>query len=91
MNRTDSTIDHFDPSSLGVLHSLGRLGGERNTSLLGGAPFTVRQDHSQRGLLLEVRADAPAAQVLNVMCTIAASPCDFELTGNWRLDLYVRQ
>jgi hypothetical protein len=35
------------------------------------------QDHSQRGLLLEVRADAPAAQVLNVMCTMTASLCDF--------------
>ena len=79
------------PSSLGVLHSRGRLGNERITTLLGGAPFTVRQDHTQRGLLLEVPADTPAAQVLDVMCTTTASLCDFELTGDWRLDLYARQ
>lgn len=77
-------------SSLGVLHSRGRLGRERINSLLGGAPFTVRQDHSQRGLLLDVPADTPAAQVLEVMCSTTASLCDFELTGDWRLDLYVR-
>ena len=78
------------PSSLGVLHSRGRLGSERITSLLSGAPFTVRQDHTQRGLLLEVPADTPAAQVLEVMCTMTESLCDFEMTGDWRLDLYVR-
>lgn len=78
------------PSSLGVLHSRHRLGSERITTLLGGAPFTVRQDHTQRGLLLEVPADTPAAQVLDVMCTMTTSLCDFELTGDWRLDLYLR-
>lgn len=79
------------PSSLDVLHSRGRLGSERISSLLGGAPFTVRQDHTQRGLLLEVPADTSAARVLEVMCTTTASLCDFELTGDWRLDLYVRR
>ncbi len=78
------------PSSLGVLHSRGRLGIERITSLLGGAPFKVQQDHSQRGLLLEVPAGTPAGRVLDVMCTMTASLCDYEMTGNWRLDLYVR-
>jgi hypothetical protein len=71
------------------LHSRARLGGKRITSLFE-APFTVRQNHSQRGLLLGFRADARAAQLLNIMCTMTASLCDFELTGNWRLDLYVR-
>jgi len=78
------------PSSLGLLHARGRLGQKRIASLLGGAPFTVRQDHSQRGLLLEVPSDTSAAQVLDVMCALTASLCDYEMTGIWRLDLYVR-
>ncbi|MHB8379847.1 MAG: hypothetical protein ACYDB2_08020 [Acidimicrobiales bacterium] len=78
------------PSSLGLLHARGRLGRERIASLLTGTSFTVRQDHSQRGLLLEVPAASPAAEVLDVMCTLTASLCDYELTGTWRLDLYVR-
>jgi hypothetical protein len=78
------------PSSLGVLHSRGRLGAERITILLGGAPFTLRQNHSQRGLLFDVPADAPAPKVLDVMCTMTASLCDYAMTGSWRMDLYVR-
>jgi hypothetical protein len=78
------------PSSLGVLHSRHRLGRERVTALLGGATFTMQQDHNQRGLLLEVPADAAAAQVVDVMCTMTESLCDYELTGSWRMDLYVR-
>ena len=83
--------DEAQSSSLGVLHSRGRLGSARISALLGGAPFTVRQDHAQRGLLLVVPADTPAALVLDVMCTTTTSLCDFELTGDWRLDLFVRQ
>jgi hypothetical protein len=77
-------------SSLGVLHSRGRLSAERITMLLGGAPYSVRQNHSQRGLLLDVPADTPAAKVLEVMCTFTSSLCDYEMTGSWRLDLYLR-
>ena len=83
--------DEAQPSSLGLLHSRGRLGSEKIASLLAGAPFTVRQDHSQRGLLLEVPPHTPAPLVIEVMCTATASLCDFELTGEWRLDAYVRQ
>jgi hypothetical protein len=79
------------PSSLGILHSRGRLGRERITEMLGGAPFVIRQDHNQRGLLLDVPVGAPASQVLEVMCTLSESLCDFELTGNWHLDLFLRQ
>jgi len=78
------------PSSLGILHSRGRLGRERITLLLGGAPFTVRQDHNARGLLLDVPADTDADKVLGVMCSMTASLCDFAMTGSWRMDLYVR-
>jgi len=85
-----SRHDEPQPGSLGVLHSRGRLGNERITSLLAGAPFTLQQDHPQRGLLLAVPAGTSAAQVLDVMCTMTASLCDFEMTGNWRLDLYTR-
>jgi hypothetical protein len=78
------------PSSLGLLHTRGRLGREKISALLNGAPFKVRQDHNQRGLLLDVPSATPAAQVLDVMCTLTSELCDFELTGAWRLDLFTR-
>ena len=58
------------PSSLGILHSRGRLGRERVALLLGGVPFTVRQDHNARGLLLDVPADTKATKVLDLMCSM---------------------
>lgn len=78
------------PAMLGLLHTRGRLGAERIASLTGGAPFRVRQDHNQRGLLLEIPTGTPAVQILDVMCTATASLCDYEQTGDWRLDLFVR-
>jgi hypothetical protein len=78
------------PSSLGILHLRGRLGRERIAALLGDAPFTLRQDHSNRGLLFDVPAGTPAVRVLDFMCSATASLCDYEMTGNWRMDLYVR-
>ena len=78
------------PSSLGVLHSRGRLGKERIAQLLDGAPFRTRQDHSQRGLVLDVPVATPAKVVLDVMCTFTSSLCDYEMTGTWRLDTYRR-
>ncbi len=77
------------PSSLGLLHSRGRLGVERINELLAGAPYVVRQDHSQRGLLLDVPASDSAERVLSVMCTITGALCDYESTGDWRLALYM--
>ena len=77
-------------SSLGLLHTRGRLGRDRIASLLGSAPFKVRQDHNQRGLLLDVPAHTPAGPVLEVMCSLTAELCDYELTGSWRLDLFIR-
>lgn len=78
------------PSTLGVLHTRGRLGRERIAAMLGDAPFQVRQDHSQRGLLLDVPADTSATVVLNVMCSLTSSLCDYEQTNEWRLDLFIR-
>ncbi|MGD0056064.1 MAG: hypothetical protein ABSC34_11590 [Acidimicrobiales bacterium] len=79
------------PSSLGLLHTRGRLGRERIATLIGDAPLRTRQDHNQRGLLLDVPPDVSARKVLDVMCTLTSSLCDYELTGTWRLDLFVRQ
>jgi hypothetical protein len=79
------------PSSLGILHTRGRLGNDRITMMLNGAPFIIRQDHANRGVLLEVPVDAPAAQVLDVMCSMTETLCDYPLTGGWRFDLYQRQ
>lgn len=78
------------PSSLGLLHARGRLGRERIASLLEGASFPVRQDHSHRGLLLEVPPETSSELVLDVMCTLTSSLCDYELTGIWRLDRFNR-
>lgn len=78
------------PSSLGVLHARGRLGRQRITQMLAGAPFAVRQDHKHRGVLLDVPVDTPAFQVLEVMCSVTEALCDYEMTGGWRFDLYQR-
>ncbi len=78
------------PSSLGLLHSHGRLGRERIAILLGGAPFVVRQDHNSRGLLLDVPVGTAASLVLDTMCSMSAALCDDEKTGEWRMDLFVR-
>jgi hypothetical protein len=77
------------PSTLGVLHSRSRLGRERVELMLGGAPFTIRQDHNTRGLLLEVPVDAPAVQVLTVMCTLTEELCDYEFKGTWTLSKFL--
>ncbi len=79
------------PSSLGILHTRGRLGKERITMMLAGAPFVIRQDHSNRGVLLDVPVDAPASQVLEVMCSMTETLCDYDMTGGWRFDLYERE
>ena len=83
-------LDVDQPSTIGVLHTRGRLGPERISALLGGAPFRVSQDHNQRGLLLSVPAETPAAQVLDVMCSLTKSLCDYDQTGRWRMDLFIR-
>jgi len=78
------------PSSLGILHSRGRLSRDQLTLLLGSTHFVVRQNHSQRGLLLQVVPDVASATVLDVMCRATEELCVFPVTGRWRLDLYLR-
>ena len=78
------------PSSLGVLHSRGRLGKARITDMLEGAPFAIRQDHSQRGILLVVPPETSSALVLDVMCRFSRDLCEHEMTGGWRLEMYER-
>lgn len=78
------------PSSLGLLHTRGRLGRERIMGLLGGAPFLIRLDHGQRGLVLEVPVVTPTRQVLDVMCTMTTALCDYDAKDSWRLDVYTR-
>ena len=77
------------PSTLGVLHSRSRLGAERIALMLAGAPFSVRQDHNTRGLLLDVPVDTPAAQVLTVMCDVTEALCDYDFTGTWTLSQFL--
>jgi hypothetical protein len=78
------------PGTLGVLHTRGRLGKERISTLLDGAPFALRQDHTQRGLLLDVPAATESRTVLSVMCSLLTALCDYERTGTWRLDVFER-
>jgi len=77
------------PSSLGVMHSRSRLGRERVATMLGGAPFTIRQDHNTRGLLLEVPVDTPAPVVLSVMCSLTEALCDYDFTGSWTMSQFL--
>ncbi len=76
-------------SSIGLLHSRGRLGRERITSILAGAPFAIKQDHNSRGLLLSVPPNAPASQILNVMCALTEELCDYQFIGSWTLAHFV--
>jgi hypothetical protein len=78
------------PATLGVLHTRGRLGAARIAQLLDGATFSVRQDHTQRGLLLEVPPETPATKVLDVMRSLLSVLCDYERTGKWRLEVFER-
>jgi hypothetical protein len=76
--------------TLGVLHTRGRLGATKIESLLNGASFGIRQDHTQRGLLLEVPPDTAPATVLGVMTSLLSGLCDYQRTGKWRLDIFER-
>jgi hypothetical protein len=78
------------PSTLGVLHTRGRLGATRIDSMLEGASYALRQDHNQRGLLLEVPPTAEPAEVLACMQRMLSSLCDYDRTGTWRLDVFER-
>jgi hypothetical protein len=77
------------PSTLGLLHSRGRLGRENIAKLIGDAPFPVKQDHRQRGLLLEVPWDTSVQLVLDVMCTLTEAVNDYEFTGSWQMARYL--
>jgi hypothetical protein len=77
------------PSTIGLLHSRGRLGRERISALLGAATFAVKQDHNSRGLLLSVPPDTPPSLVLGVMCTLTEELCDYQFIGSWTLAHFV--
>jgi hypothetical protein len=78
------------PSTLGVLHTRGRLGKERVAHLLEGAPFVLRQDHQTRGLLFDVPPETSSATVLSTMCRLLEALCDYDRTGRWRLEVFER-
>lgn len=76
--------------TLGVLHMQRRLGAQRIAELLDGERFAVRQDHNNRGLLLDVPLDTTSRVVLAVTLRLLAGLCDFERTGRWRMDVFER-
>jgi hypothetical protein len=57
--------------------------------MLAGAPFSIRQDHNTRGLLLEVPVATSAEQVLTVMCSCTEALCDYDFTGQWTLSKFL--
>jgi hypothetical protein len=57
--------------------------------MLGGAPFTIRQDHNTRGLLLEVPVDTSAEEVLTVMCSLTEALCDYDFAGKWTMSQFL--
>jgi hypothetical protein len=77
------------PSSLGVLHSRSRLGAERVALMLGGAPYTIKQDHNTRGLLLRVPLSSPPSEIVTVMCSLTEALCDYDFTGSWDMATFV--
>ncbi len=77
------------PSTLGLLHSRGRLGRARIETLIGAAAFATKQDHNSRGLLLNVPPSTPPSQVLDVMCSLTESLCDYRFIGSWTLAHFV--
>jgi hypothetical protein len=76
-------------STLGVLHSRSRLGAERVTLMLQGAPYTIKQDHNTRGLLLNVPRTSPPTEILNVMCSLTEALCDYEFIGSWDIATFL--
>jgi hypothetical protein len=79
------------PSMLGLLHSRSRLGAERIASMLHGVAYTTKQDHNTRGLLLIVPNSAPSSEILEVMCSLTETLCDFDFTGSWDLAVFVSE
>jgi hypothetical protein len=77
------------PSTLGVLHSRSRLGAERVAEMLAGVPYTIKQDHNARGLLLNVPLTSPSAEILSVMCSFTEALCDFNFIGSWDMAIFV--
>jgi len=78
------------PASLGVLHTHHKLPDDVVASILDGAPFTLRQNHNQRGLLFNVPVGSDPEQILTVMCTAVDLLCDYEREDGWRFELFLR-
>ncbi len=75
-------------ATLGVLHTRGRLSPDRLATLIGENAMLVRQNDAQRGLLLEPAGVIAPAALLDLMCRVTASLCDFTATGRWRLERF---
>lgn len=78
------------PSSVGVLHTRGRLKPDYLRDLVGDSPLRVAQNHSQRGLLLEAPADVDVALVLDVMCRTVRDLCEFTLAEGYVVSVFRR-
>lgn len=75
-------------STIGVLHTRGRLKPDYLRDLVAGTPLRVVQNHAQRGLLLEAPADLDVGVVLDVMCRAARELCEHTLAGGFVVTLY---
>ncbi len=76
------------PSTIGVLHTRGRLKADYLRDLVAGTPLRVVQNHAQRGLLLEAPVDLDVGVVLDVMCRAARELCQHTLAGGYVVTLF---
>ncbi|HEV2427176.1 MAG TPA: hypothetical protein VGS61_03015 [Acidimicrobiales bacterium] len=78
------------PSTIGVLHTRGRLPADYVTSLIADSPLRVAQNHTQRGLLLEAPADVDPSIVLDRMCRVVRDLCEYTLAEGFFLEVFRR-
>ena len=77
-------------STLGILHSRGRLGPDALREIFGSTPIRPTQDHPSRGVLADVPPGTSLDIVLDTLCRAAMSLCDYTTTGRWRLERFSR-
>jgi hypothetical protein len=82
--------DEAVPSTLGVLHTRGRLTPDYVRGLIGDSPLRVVQNHPQRGLLLEAPVDVDVGVVLDVMCRAVRDLCEYTLVEGFVVTVFHR-
>lgn len=97
---TTSTMATYLPSkrgdqpgigaTIGILHPLGGHGVDqlRAAGLAVSATWKVRQDHARRGIVLELPAGVPHAEIVSWLLEAGTKLCRDQLTGMWQAVVY---